>query len=70
MSDLTDAQEKELARDLATDLDELRASLNEVEEHLSLRIRRAVDQLERLTRSLQDSLYAVEDRVRRLENSR
>lgn len=69
MSDLTDAQEEELARDLATDLEELRSCLIEVEENLSLRIQRAVDRLERLTRSLQDSLYAVEDRVHRLENS-
>lgn len=70
MSDLTDAQERELLADLRTDLDEMREACADTALRAHERITQLADRLERLAQTLRDTVYAVEDRVRRLENSR
>lgn len=67
MADLTDAQEREALADLQTDLDEMREACADTSLRAHERITQLADRLERLARSLQDSLYAIEDRIYRLE---
>lgn len=68
--DTENDRERELLRDLQTDLDEMREACADGALRAHERITQLADRLERLSQTMRDLVYAVEDRVRRLEISR